>query len=107
MIRWELDEFNCLNLRFKTLAGPVHAWIQERPSYCDRGHFQLNIDGPFDFDGSDCFPRYYMDLTTALQEAERFLAWRIAKRSNMERGRKYMVRRHKQPAIIYEASRTK
>ena len=86
---WEFEEHNIWNLRFGGTVNDalfyVHAFIQKRPHYCDRGHYQLNIDikdsshaGPF-FDHQDGFPRYYMDFETALLECERFLIWRILK----------------------------
>ncbi len=55
------------------------AWIQSRPIYCDRGHWEANINVPCGLDGQDGFPRYYMLLETAKQEIEDFLPWRLHK----------------------------
>lgn len=55
------------------------AWISKRPAYCDRGHWQLNIDLPLGLDGQDGFPRYYMELETAKKETKLFLDWRVNK----------------------------
>lgn len=84
-VAWELDDDGVLNLRFKTNnvpspPGEVHVFISPRPNYCDRGHWQLNIEcGAMHLDAADRFPRYYMRLETAIDEAERFLAWRLNK----------------------------
>ncbi len=55
------------------------AWIQARPHYCDRGHWKLNVEVACGLDGQDAFPRYYMRLEVAKQEAEDFLMWRLHK----------------------------
>lgn len=59
--------------------GPtmVHAFLQKRPYYCDRGHWSFNVDGIPDMDGADSFPRYYMDLEAAMCEVADFLNWRL------------------------------
>ena len=54
------------------------AWIQKRPYYCDRGHWMFNCNVP-GLDGQDSFPRYFMRLETAKQEAVEFLNWRLNK----------------------------
>ena len=78
--RWHKDNFGALNLHVPDADGrDVWAYIQQRPTYCDRGHYQLNIEGPLGLDGHDMFPRYYMSLATAMTEAELFLNWRLHK----------------------------
>ena len=51
-------------------------WLQPRPAYCDRGHWQVNVELP-DIDNADGFPRYYMSRTVAVSETEAFLRWRL------------------------------
>jgi len=82
--RWVLDAHRCLNLWLIDLDGrPVHAWIAPRNHYCDRGHWEFKVDAPgFYLDHSDSFPRYFMDLETAIREAEGFLRWRIYKHTD-------------------------
>jgi len=53
-------------------------WLTKRPSYCDRGHWQLNISLK-GLDAQDGFPRYFMQFETAKKEAELFLNWRLNK----------------------------
>jgi hypothetical protein len=57
------------------------AWIQARPSYCDRGHWQAQLEfspgNPIDF--ADGMPCYYMNLAVAKQEIKAKLLWRICK----------------------------
>ena len=55
------------------------AWVESRPSYCDRGHWKMMVDAPCGLDGQDGFPRYFMRLEVAKQEAEDFLMWRLHK----------------------------
>ena len=53
------------------------AYMQPRPRYCDRGHWQVNADQiPF-IDEADGFPRYYMDKKRAKLETEEWVAWRL------------------------------
>lgn len=64
--------------RFK--EHTVHAWIEERPSYCDRGRFQATCaDNPnaLNLDPADGFPRYYMHMAVALREMTDWLNWRL------------------------------
>lgn len=97
-LRWQVDEFGTLNLRFHTPQGlPVHAWIACRNSYCDRGHFEFNVSGPFDLDAHDSFPRFYFVLETAIAEAELFLQWRIHKTSAAPRGRAFLAGLNNRP----------
>ena len=53
----------------------VLGWIQNRPNYCDRGHWQACIERG-DIDSQDAFPRYFMRLATAKQEFMDFVRWR-------------------------------
>ncbi len=55
--------------------GTMLAWLQARPSYCDRGRFNAMIE----FKGlwvsdTDAWPRYYFDLRRAKAEIEAYLA---------------------------------
>lgn len=72
---WELDEYGVWNFHH----NGVHAFIQKRPGYCDRGHYSFNVDGIPYMDGADSFPRYYMTLANAVQEATMWLNWRLYK----------------------------
>lgn len=74
-----------------TLYDPVDkkkilAWIQARPSYCDRGHWVMNVDSIPDIDFADSFPRYYMSLERAKKETIDFLKWRLLKIRSREEG---------------------
>jgi len=60
------------------IADQMVAWIEPRPSYCDRGHWKMNCELP-DLDAADRFPRYYMNLNRAKEETEDFLRWRLWK----------------------------
>jgi hypothetical protein len=76
--KWVKDQYGALNLDVQRQDGiPVRAWLALRPAYCDRGHIQLNIDGPLDLDGSDQFPRYFFSFAEADHHARVFLKWRI------------------------------
>ena len=55
------------------------AWIHKRPLYCNRGHWQANIDLHIELNNQDRFPRYFMELETAKKEIELFLQWRVNK----------------------------
>jgi hypothetical protein len=60
------------------LDGRMVAWLQPRPHYCDRGHWQVNVDLPAsNIDGADGFPRYYMRRENAVEETELFIRWRL------------------------------
>jgi hypothetical protein len=63
----------------------VHAWLLMRPVYCDRGHIQLNIEGPLDLDRQDSFPRFFFSFEEADRHTRTFLKWRMWK----ERGAAY------------------
>jgi hypothetical protein len=69
------------------LDGEMVAFLQPRPAYCDRGHYQVNLNlslprfGPLEqnIDYADGFPRYYMKKDVAISETEAFLKWRLFK----------------------------
>jgi len=86
---WFEDEYRIHNLKIRTEeVGMVHAFLTPRPVYCDRGHYQLNIDGALRLDHQDSFPRYFMDLLRAKIETIEFLEWRlqcIAQRDHISR----------------------
>lgn len=77
---WEVDWTGTLNLR---VHGPhaelIHCWMTLRPAYCDRGHLQLNIDGPIGLDHQDSFPRYFFSFEEADNHCRTFLKWRLWK----------------------------
>lgn len=78
--KWVKDEYGCLNLYVNTPESrPVHAWLSLRPSYCDRGHIQLNIDGPLSLDAADSFPRFFFSFREADEHTRVFLKWRLWK----------------------------
>jgi hypothetical protein len=73
---WTMDEYgvnNCMNEDFKVLA-----FLEQRPAYCDRGHWRVLCELP-DIDEQDNFPRYYMSREVAIAETEAFLRWRMFK----------------------------
>ena len=70
---WELDEFQCWNLR----RDGVHIWLNPRPVYCDRGRWLAHVQGIESIDFADGFPRYYMDLERAKLELDEWLTWRL------------------------------
>lgn len=81
--RWTLDGYGCLNLLLRDAqGGRVHCWIAPRQSYCDRGHWEFKCDAPgLCLDGADSFPRFFMDLETAIREAEAWLRWRLYRKT--------------------------
>jgi hypothetical protein len=76
---WTLDEYQCWNYRTEYEGREVHAFIQQRPAYCDRGHWSFNVMGIGSIDGADSFPRYFMSLDRAMIEAIVWLNWRLWK----------------------------
>jgi hypothetical protein len=70
---WQLDEHGCWNLRL----GGAWVWLTKRPAYCDRGHWQANVEGIATIDPADSFPRYYMSLDVAKIEMMAWLEWRL------------------------------
>lgn len=57
------------------------AWINPRPHYCDRGHYQAQLEfSPGNpFDEADGMPCYYMNLPVAKLEVKAKLLWRVCK----------------------------
>lgn len=77
---WKIDKHGCLNLNVTDLEGRnVHCFITMRPSYCDRGHMQLNIDGCLNLDYADSFPRFFFSFKEADEHTRLFLKWRLWK----------------------------
>lgn len=77
---WTKDEYGCLNLFAHDADDEqVHCWLSLRPTYCDRGHIQLNIDGNLNLDFADSFPRFFFSFTEADQHTRTFLKWRLWK----------------------------
>lgn len=59
--------------------GQMLAWIHKRPGYCDRGHWQAQVECVPSLDEADQFPRYFMRIEIAKQELVEFIAWRLFK----------------------------
>ncbi len=79
---WKLNpEFTVTGLEECFVGSHMVAWLERRPYYCDRGHFQVNSDLP-GLDKHDSFPRYYMNYEVAKAETEAWLKWRLWKQSN-------------------------
>ncbi len=77
---WKRDEYGCFNLYVNTPEGnKVHCFLSLRPTYCDRGHIQLNIDGPLNLDSADSFPRFFFNFEEADNHTRLFLKWRLWK----------------------------
>ena len=81
---WVEDEFGILNMHVTmNLPGKgewdVLAFLSLRPTYCDRGHIQLNIEGPLNLDHSDSFPRFFFTFEEADHHTRTFLKWRLWK----------------------------
>lgn len=53
--------------------GLMLAWLQKRPTYCDRGRYHANINVPVRRSDADPWPRYYFNLTYAKDEVESYL----------------------------------
>lgn len=76
---WITDRFGTMNLYVTGPSGhQVHAWIELRPVYCDRGHIQFNISG-VEFDRMDSFPRFFFSFAEADAHVRTFLKWRLWK----------------------------
>jgi hypothetical protein len=68
----------CLEMRVHDANGhEILAWLAMRQPYCDRGHIQLNIDGPLGLDDADRFPRYFFSFAEADAHTRDFLKWRL------------------------------
>jgi hypothetical protein len=76
--QWMRDNYDTLHLYVTSPRDrPVDVWLSMRPVYCDRGHIQLNIDGPLQLDGADSFPRYFFSFAEADAHTRMFLKWRL------------------------------
>lgn len=81
LAKWtEVDEYPGMH----ELIAPdetLLAWIQERPKYCDRGHYlgQLEYSPGNPMDAADGLVHYYMRLEVAKQELREKLLWRLCK----------------------------
>jgi len=66
---------------FKAQDGTLLGWVMARPGYCDRGHYQANLEfSPGNpFDAADGLPCYYMRLDVAMREVVEKLLWRCCK----------------------------
>lgn len=53
--------------------GTMIAFLQERPSYCDRGRYHLVIEVPIFRSEADQDVRYYFDLEAGKNEALAYL----------------------------------
>lgn len=53
--------------------------IEERNSYCDRGHYLVRIHFGVEIDDADMRPNYYMRLEVAKTETVEWLLWRMKK----------------------------
>lgn len=57
---------------FDVAVAPVVLTVTERPPYCDRGRFLVQVEShnilAVDLDDSDGFPRYYFDPAAAATE---------------------------------------
>ena len=66
--------------------GQMLAFIKPRPTYCDRGHYQVCIEAPGinleEIDGHSFL--YYMDLDAAMWETVEWLAWRMHRYTHHE-----------------------
>lgn len=75
-----MQEYNTWEIRFADPNGnPMVAWIEQRPSYCDRGNFCVKVEGLPSIDAEDGFPRFYMNLEIAKRETKEWLMWRVFK----------------------------
>lgn len=75
---WKATEYpgiGVLHELVDTETNEMLGWVQNRPDYCDRGHWHASIERN-DIDSQDAFPRYFMRLETAKQEMIDFVRWR-------------------------------
>lgn len=75
---WKIDAYGCYVIT-QHETGRRMAFIQRRPSYCDRGRWQASVECIPDIDAQDGFPRYYMTLEHAIDEITSWLNWRLFK----------------------------
>lgn len=71
---------SCHELRRKSNNALI-AWLQARPSYCDRGHWTQGIEVQIWKSDMDQNPRYYFDLDAAKAET---IAYLVAKKVYIE-----------------------
>lgn len=75
---WEKTSENTLETLIELAdADPVRASVREIQSSTGPV-FVFDVQG-LEVDGSDRFPRAYLNLTRAMEEAEEFFAWRLLK----------------------------
>ena len=78
--KWVKDKYEWFSLTVTDeLDRPVVAQLSLRPEYCDRGHFQLQMDGHLHLDGADSFPRFFFSVQEADHHVRSFLRWRLWK----------------------------
>lgn len=79
--KWSKDKYGNLNLYITHPKGAkIHCWLSLRPTYCDRGHIQLNIDSiDLYLDSADSFPRFFFSFEEADKHTREFLKWRLWK----------------------------
>ena len=68
-----------LNVYGNKIVGEVELLIEQRPVYCDRGHYTGKVFGITSIDEADFFPRFYMRLSVAKAEMKEWLQWRLYK----------------------------
>jgi len=84
-LQWEPDDLSTPTLfNLKDSDGQLLAWIDQRPAYCDRGHWVGNIEVSCELDGQDAWPHYFMSLNRAKMEVEEFIMWRFFKVRSLE-----------------------
>ena len=90
-LKWYPDAHGCLWLRVGRVVGPsgvlegnhdVALYIRPQPAYSNRGHFEVICEGYWrgdiqEIDHRDMFPRIYMSLETAMEETQKWVAWRM------------------------------
>jgi hypothetical protein len=75
---WTRDQYNYLVLKVPNKDGrEVIAYLSLRPTYCDRGHIQLLMDGDISLDRMDSFPRFFFSASEAKTHVICFLKWKL------------------------------
>jgi hypothetical protein len=77
--RWHQQESWLVLVVHDERLRAVQCYLSLRPTYCDRGHIQLEIEGPLDLDHADSFPRYFFCASEADLHTRTFLKWRLWK----------------------------
>ncbi len=62
-----------LKFELRTPDGVLLAWLQERPSWCERGRYHALVDVPHYVSANDAWPRYYFDLDRGQAELMAYL----------------------------------